>query len=191
MSNINTPIKRRRGEEGYISDSQDGRSAKKSATKSAKKRYDQVVLDKWFKDPRYKNFEEHDLTHVRCRTCKQLLDVSKAGTSAMNSHKLRATCILVESSTAKCRPIETIFGTPAGFELKRAEISIAAQIAKEDFALKKSETFVDNSKHIFPDSKIAARLNCCRKKATTIIRNLLSVCYLGNSKFTFNLSLNE
>ena len=65
-------------------------------------------------------------------------------------------------------------------EDKRAEIIIAAQIAKEDFSLKKSEVFVDNSKHIFPDSKIAQAVNCYRKKATCIIKNILSVVFLAS-----------
>jgi uncharacterized protein YktB (UPF0637 family) len=50
--------------------------------------------------------------------------------------------------------VNRILDPPGICNIKRAELLIAAQIAKEDFSLKKSEVFVNNSKHMFPDSLI-------------------------------------
>jgi len=90
---------------------------------------------------------------VWCYRCKTEVDIRASGVTALRQHSGTKKCIDVSTSTSNTKPINQNLETIVGREFKRAEILIAAQLAKEDFSLSKSQTFVNNSGIFFVTAK--------------------------------------
>jgi hypothetical protein len=126
----------------------------------------------------YMNFRRvsiYDKYHVYCKVCSSTLSVMYGGVTQLRRHNETKNCNNKRENIAKNSQLTaTGFLSQQEKRVKRAEILLAAAIAKEDLAMNKSNNLVESCRHIFTDSSIAQEVSNSRTKSTAIIRNILS-----------------
>lgn len=134
--------------------------------------------DNWIKDENFKSWlMKYSEEYAKCKICQVQFTVKYDGIGAIKQHLNSLKHKNIENQQKQNQLLNNFLeskNTPENESLSLCELAFTYHSVKHHHSYNSADCFTKNAKILFPDSKLAQKLQCGRTKMEAIVKNVLA-----------------